>query len=48
MTAVGTSVGMAIGAGGVGLLVQVTTHPEAYVFPLIRVIGSVVGQTRCR
>jgi hypothetical protein len=29
MTAVGTSVGMAIGAGVVGLLVQVTTHPDA-------------------
>ena len=35
MTAVGTSVGMAIGAGVVGLLVQVTTHPDAYVFPLL-------------
>jgi predicted MFS family arabinose efflux permease len=35
MTAVGTSVGMAIGAGVVGLLVQVTTHPDAYVFPFL-------------
>jgi predicted MFS family arabinose efflux permease len=35
MTAVGTGVGMAIGAGVVGLLVQVTTHPDAYVFPLL-------------
>jgi predicted MFS family arabinose efflux permease len=35
MTAVGTSVGMAIGAAGVGLLVQVTTRPDAYVFPLL-------------
>src|SRR6185437_11338884 len=35
MTAVGTSAGLAIGAGVVGLLVQVTTHPDAYVFPLL-------------
>ena len=35
MTAVGTSLGLAIGAGVVGLLVQVTTHPDAYVFPLL-------------
>lgn len=35
MTAVGTSVGLAIGAGVVGLLVQVTTHPDAYVFPFL-------------
>ncbi|SEG94883.1 Major Facilitator Superfamily protein [Thermomonospora echinospora] len=35
MTAVGPSVGMAIGAGAVGLLVQATTRPDAYVFPLL-------------
>ena len=35
MTAVGTSVGLAIGAGVVGLLVQVTTHSDLYVFPLL-------------
>jgi MFS family permease len=35
MTAVGTSVGMAIGAGAVGLLLQVTTHPDANAFPLL-------------
>jgi MFS family permease len=35
MTAVSTSVGMALGAGVVGLLVPVTTHPDAYVFPLL-------------
>jgi predicted MFS family arabinose efflux permease len=35
MTAVGISVGMATGAGVVGLLVQATTRPDAYVFPLL-------------
>jgi MFS family permease len=35
MTAVGTSVGLAIGTGVVGLLVQLTTHPDAYVFPFL-------------
>lgn len=35
LAAVGTGVGMAVGAGVVGLLVQVTTHPDAYVFPLL-------------
>ncbi|GAA5039615.1 MFS transporter [Actinopolymorpha pittospori] len=35
MTAVGTSAGLAIGAGVVGLLVQVSTHPDAYVFPFL-------------
>jgi MFS family permease len=34
-TAVGTSVGLAIGAGAVGLLVQVNTHPDANAFPLL-------------
>ncbi|MGW5360876.1 MFS transporter [Actinopolymorpha pittospori] len=35
MTALATSTGMAIGAGVVGLLVQVTTRPDAYVFPFL-------------
>jgi MFS family permease len=35
MTVVGTSAGMAAGATVVGLLVQVTTHPDAYVLPLL-------------
>ena len=35
MTAVSTGVGMASGAGIVGLLVQVTTRPDAYVFPVL-------------
>ncbi|MEU9480963.1 hypothetical protein [Streptomyces sp. NPDC048191] len=34
-TAVGTSIGMATGAGGVGLLVQSTSRPDAYVFPVL-------------
>ncbi|MFE0403457.1 MFS transporter [Streptomyces nigra] len=35
MTAVGTSIGMATGAGVVGLLVQSTSRPDAYVFPVL-------------
>lgn len=34
-TAVGTSIGMAAGAGVVGLLVQSTSRPDAYVFPVL-------------
>ncbi|MBW8798205.1 MAG: MFS transporter [Streptomyces sp.] len=34
-TAVGTSIGMATGAGVVGLLVQSTSRPDAYVFPFL-------------
>jgi hypothetical protein len=34
-TAVGTSIGMATGAGVVGLLVQSTSRPDAYVFPVL-------------
>jgi predicted MFS family arabinose efflux permease len=34
-TAVGTSVGMAMGAGSVGLLTQWTPHPDFYVFPVL-------------
>jgi predicted MFS family arabinose efflux permease len=35
LTAVGTSGGMAIGAAVVGLLIQWTSHPDAYVFPVL-------------
>ncbi|GHE92666.1 MFS transporter [Streptomyces spiralis] len=35
MTVVGTSFGMATGAGVVGLLVQSTSRPDAYVFPVL-------------
>ncbi|MDX2644916.1 MFS transporter [Streptomyces sp. PA03-1a] len=35
MTAVGTSFGMAAGAGTVGLLVRFTPRPDAYVFPVL-------------
>jgi MFS family permease len=35
MTAVATSFGLAAGAGVVGLIVQVTRHPDAYVFPVL-------------
>ncbi|MQY36917.1 hypothetical protein SRB17_49190 [Streptomyces sp. RB17] len=35
MTVVGTSIGMATGAGVVGLLVQSTSRPDAYVFPVL-------------
>jgi predicted MFS family arabinose efflux permease len=35
MTAVSTSIGMATGAGVVGLLVQATPRPDAYVFPVL-------------
>jgi MFS family permease len=35
MTAVGTSLGLAIGGGVAGLLVQVTPRPDAYVFPAL-------------
>ncbi|MFF4305375.1 MFS transporter [Streptomyces sp. NPDC001601] len=34
-TAVGTSIGTATGAGVVGFLVQSTSHPDAYVFPVL-------------
>ncbi|MGY5051406.1 MFS transporter [Streptomyces sp. 900105755] len=34
-TGVGTSIGMAAGAGLVGLLVQSTSRPDAYVFPVL-------------
>jgi MFS family permease len=35
MTAVGTSFGLAAGGGVVGLLVEVTPRPDAYVFPVL-------------
>lgn len=35
MTAVGTSFGLATGGGVVGLVVQATPHPDAYVFPAL-------------
>jgi MFS family permease len=34
-TAMATSLGLAIGSGVVGLLVQVTTHPDKYIFPAL-------------
>ncbi|MGW3448825.1 MFS transporter [Streptomyces sp. NPDC001076] len=42
-TAVGTSIGMATGAGVVGLLVQSTSRPDAYVFPVLTVTFVVLA-----
>ncbi|MET7749708.1 MFS transporter [Micromonospora sp. NPDC005367] len=35
LAAVGTGIGMAVGAGAIGLLVEVTRYPDAYVFPFL-------------
>ncbi|MEU6656406.1 MFS transporter [Streptomyces sp. NPDC046900] len=43
MTAVGASIGMATGAGVVGVLVQSTSRPDAYVFPVLTLIFVVLA-----
>jgi MFS family permease len=42
-TAMATSLGLAIGSGVVGLLVQVTTHPDAYIFPALTIAFVVLA-----